>query len=94
MIGHRFFKVEVATYQTARQTLDALFGHPNGRAETCLPPEPELAADGRALVAVRAEFAAWPEVEPLIEALLGTGEAVEVSEQEYFAALPQGEAEL
>lgn len=88
----RYFTITPAAYSSARAELDLAFGHPNGKAETTLPPEPvALTPDGKALVAIRAEFAQWPEVAPLLAGLLASGEAVEINQEEYFAALPHEE---
>ncbi len=88
---HRYFQTSREVYDTARLSLDAAFGHPNGRAETCLPPEPPVASGDTVYLALPSEMAAWPEVEPLLAGLLADGQAVEIAEGEYQAVMPQEE---
>ncbi len=90
-MGYLYFRTSREVYDSARLDLDNLFGHPNSRAETCLPPEPAVATpEGEVFLALPLEMATWPEVAPLLARLLGDGGIVEVSEEDYGAALPKG----
>ncbi len=101
---NRFFRTSPAIYSAARAGLDAAFGHPkivvlpdDGTpilTLSCLPPAEKAVtdADGLIIAVVRDEDCQMPEVGPLISALLASGEAEEVTDAEYFAALP-GEEE-
>lgn len=84
----RYFKVDPQTYEQSRLYLDSLFGHPNGRADTCLPPEPPTTEDGKALVAIPESMTEWPEVAPLIESLLSGGVAIEITQDQYSSHIP------
>lgn len=83
---NRYFSVSPATYEAVRGQLDATWGHPNGRAETCMVPAAQAVADGQGNVVacVLREQCEWPEVAAAIEQLTTAGLATEISADEYF----------
>lgn len=88
---HRFFAVLTdEAYEDARLYLDTQFGHPKNGTLTCIPPVDYAPHDseGRPLVALLNEQAAWPEVAPSIEYYIAQGIAVEITRADYFAAMP------
>lgn len=84
----RYFKIDPQAYEQSRLYLDSLFEHPNGRADTCIPPEP-IIHEGKAMLACPDEFADWAEVAPLIAELLSSGEAEEITQEEYEASISE-----
>lgn len=91
----RFFRTPEAVYVSVRTELDLVFGHPYERiaedgtvvrTESCLPVADLLAHDGagRVVCALIVEDCLRPEVAPRLEALLGTGDVEEISEEDYF----------
>jgi hypothetical protein len=91
-MSHRFFTTSQGIYDAARQALDVIFGHPNGKADTCLPPEPLTLPDGRVVIGVLEAMTQWQEVTPLIDGLLESGAAVEITAQEYSQIAESGDA--
>lgn len=88
---HVFIAVESdEVYESARAWLDAEWGHPKGKTTTCIPPAAQARhdAEGRPLVALLNEQAAWSEVAPLIEYYVAQGLAVEITRADYLAAMP------
>ncbi|MES2706398.1 MAG: hypothetical protein V4726_07325 [Verrucomicrobiota bacterium] len=101
---NRFFRTSPAIYSAARAGLDAAFGHPkivvieDGTPVitlSCLPPVEAAVTggDGKIIAVVRTADCEMPEVAPLIAALLASEAAEEVTDAEYFVALPTGEEE-
>jgi hypothetical protein len=88
-MSNRFFKTSQEVYDAARESLDDAFGHPNGRADTCLPREPLTDTDGNVVLAILTTMTEWPEVASLIDSLLESGQAFEISQKEYAAAFPE-----
>lgn len=88
----RFFSSTDAVYEQARSVLDAAWSLPNDKGTTtCIDPADVAPrdADGRVLLAVDDVFCEYPAAAQLLELMLGTGNAAEITEAEYRAALPQ-----
>lgn len=79
MDSNRYFLLAPELYQQIRAGLDAGFGHPNGKAGTCLAPSP-LLYQGRAVVGILRPMLEWPEVAAAIASLSGQIEEI-TSEQ-------------
>lgn len=89
MDSNRFFVLSAPVYELARAGLDAAFGHPNGKAETCMPPAslaPQFSGNPVAIV-LRTQ-AEWPEVATAIAQLIGSGAATEITAEQFHAAQP------
>ena len=93
-MNHRFFATSREVYDQTRVALDALFEHPNSRAETCMEPTPSVVLGDDVYVALPVEMTEWPEVAPLLADLLAGGMAEEIDEATYRAAMPQPEVSL
>lgn len=90
MDSNRFFLLSAEVYEFVRTELDRVMGHPNGKAETCMPPAAEARKwnDTRCIAAVLRVHCDWPEVSPRIAQLLSTGAAEEITAEAYAAAQP------
>ena len=78
-MNNRRFQVSEALYESIRLGLDVLFGHPNGHADTCLPPVAEAPRhEDLPVVCVLAEMCEWAGVAELLAELVGNGSAVEL----------------
>jgi len=79
------------TYEQARLTLDAAWGHPNAETNTltCFNPAENAPRDtqGRAMLAVNDEFVAYPAAAEMLTQLLAIGAVEEITEDAYRAAL-------
>lgn len=82
--------VSEEVYEHARVGLDEEFGHPKGGTLTCISPVAEARKDaqGRPLVAMLNEHAAWPEVHGAIADFVGMGLAEFITREEWDAAAP------
>lgn len=82
-----------AAYEQARLTLDAAWGHPNPATGTvtCIDPAAVAPHDaaGRIVLAVNDEFCDYPAAAAMLELMLGSGDATEIAESEYRAAVQQ-----
>jgi hypothetical protein len=89
---NRFFRVPAPVYEQVRAGLDAEWQHPNGRAETCMVPSDQAVRDsGDVLCPVHVEMCDWPSVAGILAQLLGSETITEITEADYFAALPPTE---
>jgi hypothetical protein len=91
-MSQRFFRGDVATYETIRADLDAAWGLPNDKGTTtCISPATTAPKDsqGRVLLAVHEDFATWEPAATLLPQLLASGAVEEISEAAYRASLPQ-----
>jgi hypothetical protein len=91
-MSQRFFRGDVATYETIRFDLDAAWGLPNDKGTaTCIAPAATAPKDsqGRVLIAVDYEFATWEPAATLLPQLLASGAVEEITRAEYQAAMPQ-----
>ena len=86
----RYFKAKEQIYEAVRLQLDAAWGHPNRLATTCVEPAATAPHDAQGMVvlAVNAEFCAYEAVAAVLPSLLATGAVVEITAEEYAAALP------
>ena len=87
---NRFFSVSPAVYEQVRAGLDSQWGHPNGRADTCMVPAAQAVAagGGNVVACVLREQCEWPEVAAAIAQLTAAGLATEITAEEYFALTP------
>jgi hypothetical protein len=76
-----------AVYEATRLGLDALWGHVP--PETCVDPAAVAPrdAEGRIVLAVRPEFAAFAAVAEILPQLLASGAVEEIDEATYDAAI-------
>lgn len=87
----RYFRATDAVYEQVRLTLDAAWGHPRGGTITCIEPAATSPRDqqGHIVLAVEQAFAEYPAAAAMLEFMLGTGQATEITEAEYRAAVQQ-----
>lgn len=86
---HRFFiAASDAVCDQIRATLDAAWGHPDGKTETAFLPAARLPhdADGRPMLAVSADFTEYHAAAELLPVVLESGAVSEVTRQQYLAA--------
>jgi hypothetical protein len=86
MIPQRYFRTaDAAMYEQVRLGLDAAWGHQP--PTTCVDPAVVAPRDsqGRILLAVRAEFAEFPEVVEMLPGLLASGSIEEIDQDTYDA---------
>lgn len=88
---HRFFKAAPAVYESMRAQIDAAWGYPTEHTQTSIPPadEQHKAADGDCIMGVQVEWLGWEPVATLMPQMLAAGQVVEISEAEYWAAMPK-----
>jgi hypothetical protein len=79
------------TYEQARLTLDAAWGHPNAATKTitCIDPAAVAPRDqqGRIMLAVSDEFCGFSVASEMIPVLLDSGAAEEIAADEYISAV-------
>lgn len=87
---HRFFKATPEVYESLRAEIDAAWGYPTAHTETSIPPaaEQQKAADGDCIMGVKVEWTGWEPVATLLPQMLAVGAVEEITEAEYWAALP------
>ena len=88
---NRYFRVEPATYEQVRLSLDAAWGHGlNAGTRTCVDPADVAPRDSasRVLLSVRAEFCEYEAVAAMLPQLLASGAVEEIDEATYRAAIP------
>lgn len=81
----RYFRTsDAALYEQVRLGLDAAWGHTP--PTTCIDPVAVAPRDaqGRILLAVKVEFAAFPAAAAMLPGLLESGLVVEIAEAEYL----------
>jgi hypothetical protein len=88
---HRFLKAAPAVYESMRAQIDAAWGYPTPHTQTCIPPAAEQfkAADGDCIMGVKAEWCGWEPVATLLPEMIAAGLVKEISEADYWAAMPQ-----
>lgn len=92
---HRFFKAPPAVYESLRAQIDAAWGYPTQHTQTSIPTaaDQHKAPDGDCVMAVRLEWLGWEPVATLLPQAVASGMIEEISEAEYWAAIPQPPAE-
>lgn len=87
---NRFFRSSPEVYEAVRLQLDAAFGYPDECTTTVWEPlaTAQRDADGRCLLAVRAESCDRPQVAAMLPQLLASGAVEEISEDEYRTSQP------
>lgn len=88
---NRYYRITSDTvYEQARLALDAAFGHPQVRAETCIDPAAVAPRDtqGNILLAVREEWLSWEAVAAMLPQLLASGVVAEITERDFFDSQP------
>ena len=90
MTTNRFFLVSDETYESIRQSLDAMWGHPSCGTVTCMPPADLVVRNpaGVIIAPVLRETCEWPEVSAVLSQLLTAKSITETDEDEYMAAMP------
>lgn len=81
------------SYETARQALDAAWGHPNAATNTltCISPAVLSPRDdqGRLVLAVNDEFCEYPAAAQMLSYMLSTGDVVEITDVDYRQAIEE-----
>lgn len=81
------------TYEHARLTLDAAWGHPNEATKTvtCIDPATVAPRDlqGRIMLAVPDEFCGFSVASEMLPVLIDSGAVEEIDEATYLQELPQ-----
>lgn len=92
---HRFFKAPPAVYESLRAQIDAAWHYPTQHTQTSIPAadDQHKATDGDCVMAVRLEWLGWEPVATLLPQAVASGMIEEISEAEYWAAIPQQPAE-
>jgi hypothetical protein len=95
MVAQRFFRSSAAIYESMRQQLDAAFGYPDEHTQTVWAPLADAVKDaqGRCLLAVRAESCERPQVAAVLPGLIASGVVEEIDAATYQAALDSMAAE-
>ena len=79
------------TYEQARLTLDAAWGHPNAATKTitCIDPPAVAPRDhqGRIMLAVSDEFCGFSVASDLLPVLIGSGAVEEIGAETYLQEL-------
>lgn len=89
----RYFRsISPQAYEDARLALDAAVPMPQG--ETVYEPlaTAPKASNGDVLIAIRTEHCQIQPYKSAVEAMLASGDATEITQAEYEAALPSAEA--
>lgn len=91
----RFFRCDSGhqAYENARIALDQAWGHPTESTKTLTCIEPAATAphdaQGRIVLAVTDSFCEYPDAAAMLQFMIGTGEATEITEAEYVAVVQQ-----
>lgn len=87
---HRFFKAAPDVYESLRTQIDAAWGYPTPHTQTSIPPaaEQHKAADGDCIMGVKSEWLDWEPVATLMPQAIAAGLVSEITEAEYWAAMP------
>lgn len=87
----RYFNVNASAYEQTRLAMDAAWPFPEG--ETSIEPLATAPKDtnGNALVAIRSVHCGMEPFQSAIASLLASGDATEITQADYEAALPQEE---
>lgn len=86
----RFFRIfNDESYEQARATLDAVWGHPNAETVTCVEPAATAPndAEGRVLLAVNDEFAGYAPADALLPQWIAAGVVEEIDAATYEASI-------
>lgn len=85
----RCFKAAIHAYESTRHALDAAVPMPQG--ETVYEPlaNAPKTDNGDALIAIRTEHCQVEPYKSAVESMLASGDATEITQAEYEAALPQ-----
>jgi len=88
---HRFFRAAPAVYESIRAQIDAAWGYPTPHTLTSIPTAADQNKDagGNCIMAVRLEWLGWEPVATLVPQAVESGLIEEMSEAEYWAAIPQ-----
>jgi hypothetical protein len=88
----RYLRCEAGdeAYEQARLALDSVWGHPNAETntQTCIEPAATAPRDAqsRIVLAVADEFCEYPAAAQMLDYMISTGAASDISETEYARA--------
>ena len=89
----RYFRANVAVYESIGSQLDAAYGYPNTATKTlrALPLAAELPADqdGMVYLAISPEYCDYVLPSELLPQLLASGAVQEITQQAYRSVLPE-----
>jgi hypothetical protein len=89
----RYFRANVAVYESICSQLDAAYGYPNTATKTlrALPLANELPTDqdGMVYLAISSEYCDYVLPSELLPQLLASGAVQEIAEQAYRSVLPE-----
>ena len=90
---HRFFKASPEVYESLRSEIDAAWGYPTAYTQTCIPPaaEQHKAQNGDCVMGVKTAWTTWEPVATLLPQMIAAGQIREITEAEYWSAMPQPE---
>jgi hypothetical protein len=90
---HRFFKASPDVYESLRAQIDAAWGYPTAYTQTSIPTADEQARDasGMCIMGVKAEWITWEPVATVLPQMLAAGQIEEITESQYWTAMPQPE---
>jgi hypothetical protein len=93
MNEQRYFQVEPTAYEQTRLAVDAAWGFPAG--ETSIEPLASAPKDqsGNVLIAIRTIHCDMEPFFSAIAGLLASGDAVEITQEQYLAAMPSEEGQ-
>lgn len=89
----RYFRANVAVYESIGSQLDAAYGYPNAETKTlrALPLANELPTDqdGMVYLAISSEYCDYILPSKLLPQLLASGAVEEITEEAYRSILPE-----
>jgi hypothetical protein len=92
----RYFRANVAVYESICSQLDAAYGYPNTATKTlrALPLANELPTDqdGMVYLAISSEYCDYVLPSELLPQLLASGAVQEITEEVYRSTLPESPA--
>jgi hypothetical protein len=88
-MNQRFFRAEENAYELARATLDAAWGLPSHGQLTCIEPAATAprGSDSQVYLATWNTFCDYEAAAAMLQQLIGSGAATEITEAEYRAAV-------
>ena len=87
----RYFAAMPEVYESVRLAIDAAWGLPANGQRTCFTPSaeaPDIAPDGRVLLAVHPQFCEYSYVAEALPQLLASGQVAELTHAQWKSVLP------